>query len=720
MFFYMMLPLNIYETTLPLTSPVLKFLVILIIILFAPLLLNKIKIPPLLGLIIAGAVIGPFGSNLIERDGSIILSGTAGLFYIMFLAGLEIDMADFKKNSNKSLVFGLFTFIIPMTIGIFSTLYLLNMSLVSSVLLASMYASHTLIAYPIIRKYDIVKNRAVTIAVGGTVITDILALLVLAIIVGMTKGEMDLHFWLRLTISTILFGCIILFLFPVFARWFFKRFQDNVTQYIFVLVLVYLGAVLAELASIEGIVGAFLTGLALNKMIPHTSPLMNRIEFVGNAIFIPFFLIGVGMLIDYRIFFKDTETIKVAAVMTIVATLSKFLAAWFTQKTYRLSKDERRIIFGLSNAQAAATLAAVLIGYNLIIGETETGEPIRLLNESILNGTILMILITCTIASVVAQKGAKKIAMLELNGEEKGDFNLIDRTLIPLNQAVVIDDLVNLGVMMKSKKNKESFYGLNVISQNSNHQIAEENARKVLSKAAISAAATDTHFRELIRYDLNIVNGISGVINEHKITDLILAAHSLNNGLNTFHGKLIDGILKKCPVTAFIFKPSQPLATIKRHIIVIPPNAQEEVGFPFWLVKVWNLARNSGAKLVFYGTDDTLNFIKEVNEQHPINAEFVQFNDYEDFLIVSTNFQDDDNLIVVLSRKENVSYHKMMDKIPGYLNKYFKDRSVLVIYPKQENMNDPEGLNLTDPTFMEPFEKLDDIRKTFVKMLLKK
>jgi Kef-type K+ transport system membrane component KefB len=407
-----MLVATLFETALPLTNPVLKFLLILIIILAAPILLNRIKIPHLLGLIIAGAIVGPFGLNLIERDSGIILSGTAGLLYIMFLAGLEIDIADFKKNTSKSIIFGMYTFLIPMILGTLAGIYLLQFSIISSVLLASMFASHTLIAYPLISKLGVVKNRAVTLTVGGTMITDTLALLVLAVIVGMTNGEVNSEFWVRLSISIFVFGLIVMFLFPIIARWFFKRFDDNVAQYIFVLAMVFLGATLAELAGIEGIIGAFLTGLALNRLIPHTSPLMNRVEFVGNAIFIPFFLIGVGMLIDYRAFFKDLETIKVAIIMIVIATSAKFLAAWATQKTYKLSLDERRLIFGLSNAQAAATLAAVLVGYNIILSYSPTGEPIRLLNDAVLNGTILMILVTCTIASFVAQKGAKKYCLV--------------------------------------------------------------------------------------------------------------------------------------------------------------------------------------------------------------------------------------------------------------------------------------------------------------------
>ena len=712
--------LNIFETTLPLTNPVLKFLLILVIILFAPILLNKIKIPHLLGLIIAGAIIGTNGINLMERDSSIILSGTAGLLYIMFLAGLEIDLADFKKNSKKSLVFGFYTFIIPMILGIFSGLYILDFSMPTSILLASMFASHTLIAYPLISKMGVAKNKAVNVTVGGTLITDTLALLVLAVIVGMTTGEVNTEFWVRLSISIILFGAIVMLLFPIIGRWFFKRFDDNVSQYIFVLVMVFLGAVLAEMAGIEAIIGAFLAGLALNRLIPQTSPLMNRIEFVGNAIFIPFFLIGVGMLIDYRAFFTDFETIKVGIVMIVVATTAKYLAAWITQKTYKFSVDERRLIFGLSNAQAAATLAAVLVGFNIIIGETETGEPIRLLSESILNGTILMILFTCTIASFVAQKGAQNIALLETTESPIEEEKTKEKILIPISNFETTDELINLGVTIKSKKNTDCLYALSIVDSNTMDGTADKQAKKILNKAAVIASATDNSLQELLRYDVNIVNGITSVVKENKITDLILGLH-INKGIsNSFLGNLTEGILTKCNTTTLIYKPAQPFGTIKRHMVIVPENAEKEIGFPFWLMKVWNIAKNSGAKMVFYTTKETQKLIKEIQLKSPIECEFLVFDDWDDFLILTRDFQKNDNLIIVLSRKDKPSYNNNMAKIPTYLNKYFRDTSYILIYPMQTGVTDNSQIDLTNATFIEPMEKLDEIGKTIGKIFRRK
>jgi Kef-type K+ transport system membrane component KefB len=713
-----MILLNIFETTLPLTNPVLKFLVILIIILSTPILLNKLKIPHILGLIIAGAVIGPNGFNLLLRDSSIILSGTAGLLYIMFIAGLEIDLAEFKKNSAKSLVFGLYTFLIPMTLGILTGIYILNFPILTSILLASMFASHTLIAYPILSKLGVTKNRAVNITVGGTMITDTLALLVLAVIVGMTHGVVNTAFWTKLTISILIFGSIVMFLFPIIGRWFLKRYDDNVSQYIFVLVMVFLGAVLAEAAGIEAIIGAFLSGLALNRLIPSTSPLMNRIEFVGNAVFIPFFLIGVGMLVDYRAFFKDFETIKVAAVMTIIATTAKYIAAWLAQKTFRFSKDERRLIFGLSNAQAAATLAAVLVGYNVILGETAGGEPIRLLSESILNGTIIMILITCTIASFIAQKGGKNISLQESSTIEIDNVEKVERILIPIKNTETIDEMISLSSILKSKENKNELYALNIINDDSS--ASENNAKKILDKAVFAASAIDIQLNKLLRYDINTSNGIIGVIKEQSITDLILGLH-VNKGISeSFLGKLTEGILSKCNTTTFVYKPLQPISTIKRHIVIVPQKAEKEIGFPFWLSKIWNIPKNTGAKLVFYANETTLDYIKKIQVSHPIEADFKIFDDWKEFLIISQDIRIDDNILIILSRINKLSYNDSMAKIPTYLNRYFKSNSFLLVYPMQQGVTDNNEIDLNNPSLIEPIEKLDEIAKNILRLFRRK
>ncbi len=675
------------DFTLPLADPVLKFLLILLIILATPLLLNKLRIPHLLGLIIAGAIIGPHGFNLVLRDSSIILSGTAGLLYIMFLAGLEIDMADFKRNSTKSLAFGMYTFLIPMILGTVVGIWVLRFNVLTSVLLASMFASHTLIAYPIISKLGISKNKAVSITVGGTMITDTLALLVLTIIVGMATGQVNDMFWIRLGVSILIFALIVLFGFPFIGRWFFKHVHDNISQYIFVLVMVFLGSFLAQVAGMEAIIGAFLSGLALNRLIPQSSPLMNRVEFVGNAIFIPFFLLGVGMLIDYRTFFTSFETIKVGLIMIIVATAAKYIAAWMTQKTFHLSTDQRSVIFGLSNAQAAATLAAVMVGYNVITGTDANGEPIRLLNESVLNGTILMILVTCTIASFAAQKGAHNIAAQDISDKEENKKES-EHILIPVSNEETVEELVNLSLAIKSPQNKNGLFALKVIDNHHSDEKALKQSRRVLQTAVNTAAATDTRMKDLLRYDLSVSNAIASVVKEREITDLVVGLHKEKDIPAAFLGHIVESVLAESSVSTFIYKPAQPISTVRRHLIIIPELAEKEIGFNQIIFRLRNVTQNTGAATVFYGSEATLNALKKLLAKKSGEASYIEFNDWDDFLIVFRDIKPDDTMWIILSRKEGLSYAPAMARIPKYLNKYFQANSFVLAYPVQAGMNE--------------------------------
>lgn len=700
--------LYLIDLTLPLQDPILIFAIILFIILFAPIILNRFRIPHLIGLIIAGVFIGTKSLNLVELS-SIELFSNVGLLYIMFLAGLELDMEDFKKNSGKSLVFGLSSFGFPMLLSFLLAFYFYGDDTITSILFASMISSHTLITYPIVSKLGIAKNRAVNVAVGGTIITDAIALLILAAIIAIHSGNAGMSFWVQLFFMIVALVVAVMTLFPIVARWFFKRNDDSISQYIFVLALVFTAAFAAHAINLEGIIGAFLAGMALNKLIPHTSALMNRIEFVGNALFIPFFLIGVGMRVDYRAFIGDIDTIIIAVSMTSVAVLSKFLGATFTQKIFKYNNDERNVMFGLSNSQAAATLAVVIIGVEM-----------GLFKEAILNGAIVMILITCTIASFVTQKSAKNIALAEAGEEEpegKKDSKE-ERILIPLANVDNVDKLIALSVTIKSKKNKDALFALNIINNNKSGSNAEKEGRKILEKAKIAAAATDNNLEELLRYDSNIATGIYNTVKEKHITDLILGLHQKQNISDSFLGALAKNILNRCNVTTFIYRPIQPIATLKRHVIIIPEGAEHEIGFPFWLVKVWNIARNSGSALVFYAHANTLELIKNVNAAHPVNCEFNEFSEWEDFLILSRNVKSDDNLMIIMSRPNHPSYNSIMERIPNFLNKYFQNNSFMLIYPVQIGLEHEKGFK--DVSIINPYQDLENITNTITHLFKRK
>lgn len=675
--------LSIHNLSFPIEDPVLKFLLVLIIILAAPLLLNKIKVPHLLGLIIAGAVIGPNGFNVLARDSSIVVTGTTGLLYIMFLAGLEIDMGDFKKNKWKSLTFGIYTFVVPFVLGYLGAIYILDFSVLTSILFASLFSSHTLIAYPLVSKLGIAKNSAVNITVGGTMITDVLALLVLAIIVGMSQGDVGTEFWLKLSISFIVFALVVLVIFPMIGRWFFKKVDDKISQYIFVLVMIYLAALLAELAGVEAIIGAFFAGLALNRLIPHTSSLMNRVEFVGNAIFIPFFLISVGMLIDFKVFFKSWETLEVAGIMLVASIGGKYLSAVATQKTFRLSKEEGKLIFGLSSASAAATLASVMVGYNIILSETETGEPIRLLNEHVLNGSILLILISCTISSFISMSSAQKIAEQDNEETLSGNSHEEENILLALNHESTVERMINLGILIKAHSNTDKLFALNVINEDKNES-SVKNAEKLLHYATDAAAAADVKIQPLKRYDNDVINGVNNVIKEQNITDLIIGLEDTKGFSPSFTDNLYNGYLQRDDINVLVYHAVQPLSTIKNHVVMIPENAHKEAGFFHALLRVWNIARNSGATITFYASEEILNILQRIIKKANIEAEFIIMNTWKDGEQTATQLKDDEALTLFMAKRGMKSYISQMRFIPELLNRHLSDKNYLLIFPFSE------------------------------------
>jgi len=671
------------DFSLPLKNPVIIFSLVLFIILFAPILLKKIKVPHIIGLILAGVIIGPYALNLLKRDSSIVLFGTVGLLYIMFLAGLEIDLKEIKKNKLKILFFGLITFLLPFIFGSLASYYLLGYGWLSSLLVAAMFSTHTLVSYPIASKYGVSRNRAVALTVGGTLVTDVLALLILAIVVGMTKGEVSSGFWVTLGVSSLVLVGTIFFVFPLIIQWFFKKNNDSVSQYIFVLAIVFLASFLAEAAGLEAIIGAFFAGLVLNKFVPHSSPLMNRIEFVGNALFIPFFLIGVGMLVNFSVLFHGFGALKVVGVIAVIAIATKYLAAWITQKTFKLSPDEGKMIFGLSTSRAAATLAIILVGYNIIIGETPTGDPIRLLDEDILNGTILLILLSCAISSFVVEKASQNLALKE--AEEAGDEKDTDeKILISLAYPDSVTELIDFGLMLKPKKSSTPVYVLNIISDDTTDESAQFRAKKMMDNAIKHAAATENTIIPLTRFDMNTSNGIIYTIKEQKISDVLIGLHKEANQKD-FLGPITENIVTRSSETIFIYKDVQPFNTLKRMVVVVTPKAELELGFMHWFSRVLTISQTGGLSIHFFADNSTIQELQKLNVQatSPAVATYNVFNNWDDFLILSRELKQNDFFVIVSSRKEHISYNPQLEKLPYYLSKYFTNNSFIIIYPQQ-------------------------------------
>lgn len=706
----------LHEFQLPLQNPVLIFSLILFIILLSPVLLRRLNIPGIIGLIISGVIIGPHGLNILEKNSAVELFSTIGLLYIMFIAGLELDMQDFRSNKHKSLVFGFFTFTIPLSIGFPVCYYFLNYDFNASLLTASMFATHTLVAYPIVSKFGIFKNQAVAITVGGTILTDTAVLILLAIIIGNNTGSLNQEFWFRLIVSLTIFSAIIFILIPVIAKWFFQKLEsEKHAHYIFVLSVVFFAAFLAEVAGVESIIGAFMAGLALNKLIPHSSPLMNRIDFIGNALFIPFFLISVGMVVDIKVIFSGPIALIVAGTLTLVALFGKWLAALVTQIIFRFTGVQRQLIFGLSSAHAAATLAIILVGFNAGI-----------LDENILNGTIILILITCIVASFATEKAAKKIVLAGGNDtihQAALENYQKEHILLPVDEISDMLKKLEFALLIKDKKSPNPITILSVVPNNKDAELNIIRTKNKLDEFVKYAAASEVKVNGITTIDYNVAGGIARTSRELMIDMIIIGWPQQSGFLDKILGEKVDNLVNATDKTLFVADIEKPLVVQKRIVIVTSGFAEREYGFRLWLMKLLKLSQELSIPIVLFGTEQTKvainNLIKEL--QMPLLKEAHKFDNWDDFLALSRTIQPDDLLVVVSARRGSVSYDHAMDNIPSKLQKYCAENNKLIIYPQEFDIYEKmEGYeDITSEPLVKSIETIEKISKGIGNILRK-
>lgn len=685
---------------LPVKNPVLILALTLLIILFAPLILKRIRIPGIIGLIIAGVIIGPNTLHIIEKSTSFELFSKTGLLYIMFLAGLEIDMQEYKQNRSKSLVFGAFTFIIPITIGYFVCIYLFHFSMWPALLLASMFSTHTLLSYPIVSNMGIVRNRAVQVSFGGTIITDSAVLILLGVITNVVGGEINSMFWLRLVISLGLLCFSVLYLLPKVSRWFFRNLEgQGSSQYIYVLAMVFISGFFSELAGVEPIIGAFLAGLALNRVIPHNSVLMNRIIFIGNTLFIPFFLISAGMLVDFRVFFTGTSALVFAGILSITALVTKWLAAHATGLIYKYTKYEKRVMFGLSASHAAATLAVIKVGYD-----------IGLFDQNVINGTIILILVSCMVSSFVTERAARKIAMTEKETSKK----IIDRTeriLIPVSNPENIARLIDLALLIKDPKSSEPIYPLSIVEENAEADEKINVVKKVIDGVVEQISSGDKKVQVLKKVDLSIVDGVARTAKAYSISDILISWKAQQVNSNLIFGNIADNLLVKTRQSVIISKIIQPLNTYNRVVVILTPNAELESGFNLVVKKMNILLKQIGNHTSLYGQQKTIDaFANLIQDKKRDFYNYQLVSDYEDSEILE-QVKEDDLFVFLSGRKQTVSYDFHVDNMPKTLNKTSEFTSFVMFYPEsQKSLSDSQITEMTVPAIQENIEKVIQLK----------
>lgn len=679
------------------TDPTSSFLLVLVIILLSPLLLGRLRIPHIIGLMLAGVLIGPFALHLVDRDRSFEIFGQVGIYYIMFLAALELDMGSVSHYGRRGLQFGLLTYALPFLMGFGAGRYLLDMGTDSSLLLACILGSHTLVAYPVVGRYGMGRHPSVVISVVATAVATFLALLMVAVTVGRLRPDTDWLYWLAFAGRCLLYGALVVGLFPRLGRWFLRRYDDSVLQYIFILALVFLSASLAKVAGLEGLLGAFLAGLVVNRLIPRTSPLMNRIEFVGNALFIPYFLIGVGMLIDVHILFGDRRTLWIIAVMAVVATLSKWLAAGLMTLTSRGTRGTTVLMFGLTNAHAAGALAIVMIG---------TAPDVALMDNAVLNGTVILILVSCIVSSLATNFGARRLVLQDTQqlDENRGSYH--GKCLIAYSQETNVESMTQLAMLIRNPYIPDSLVGLTVSyadvddaspfassrSADATTRQKQQQAGRLLEKAQRVSAAADVRMVAMNRVSTNIASGILHTMVEQECGEVIVCLTDRTTDMpKSSLGTVIDSLLQGTNREVMALRSIVPPGTLRRVLVAVPQKAEYEVGFYKWLEHVCRIGEQLDCLMEFHADPNTLPYIRDyMRQKHgSLRTAYHDMERWTQLVSLSSRIGEDDMLIVVTARPGSISYQGRLDNLPLLIHRYFSETSVMLLFPDQ--WGDPEG-----------------------------
>ena len=677
----------------PITDPTLIFFVVLLMILLSPIIMGRLRIPHIIGMVLAGVLVGKYGLNILGRDASFELFGRVGLYYIMFLAGLEMDMEGLKKNRNRVMIFGMLTFLVPFAMTYFMGVSLLGYIPLASLLLAAIMASSTLIAYPIVGRYGLTRHTSSTLSVGSSMMALFMALIVMASIVNSFHGNGGILFWLLFILKFVAYCVGLIMVIPRVTRWFLRRYSDAVMQFIFILAVVFLSAALSDAVGLEGIFGAFMSGLILNRFVPKVSPLMNRIEFTGNALFIPYFLIGVGMLINVRLLFAGSKILWVVFCIVFFGTLGKAVAAYLAARIFRMSWLAGHMMFGLTSAHAAGAIAMVMVGRRL---EVAPGQ--YLFGDEVLNGIVIMILFTCVISTVITERAAQRLRL-----QEKEDQNMMknlddEKILIPVKYPEYSDNLVTMATLMRNPRLKRELVALNVVYDDVNMRHNQAEGQRLLDHLCHLASASDVPMVTQVRVAANIANGIKHAFKEFQASEILMGLHFHKEINRSFWGEftrsLYNGLSRQIIVTRIL----QPLNTIRRIQVAIPSRAEFEPGFYRWLERLARMAGNLECRIAFHGRNETLQLVNEfIRNRFPsVRAEYEEMAHWKDLPTLGSQVREDHLFVIVTARKGTISYKTAMERLPEELNKFIKGKTIMIIFPDQY------GSEMDDMTFAQP------------------
>jgi Kef-type K+ transport system membrane component KefB/nucleotide-binding universal stress UspA family protein len=666
----------LFDQFLPIRDPLASFWVVMLIICFAPLAATRFRLPSLAGTMLVAALMGPSAFNLLERNETIELLGSAGLLYLVFVAALTLDLKQFLAQKYRSIAFGLLSFLIPFLLAFDLSQRFLDFGPAAALLLSSILGTHTLVAQPIAQGMGLGRQRAVVMAIGGTILTDALGLICLAGVVRSETGSADLISWI--TFGVILFTYLVVVLagVPRLGRWFFRRFPNQPqVELAFVLSVLFGVAILSEQLGLAAIVGAFLTGLAMNRLIPETGPFMSRIVYFGESLFIPFFLVSVGLLIDFRVIFGSPMVLLLAALFMLILFTGKALAAAAAGGLFRFHWREMLLVLGLTTPQAAATLAVTLVGY----------DQLGLFDERIVNAVVVLILASCVAGSFVVDRVGRRVAATsEIDSDEIADRP--DRVLVPLANPETAEKLVSAALAMRDDTTIDPLYLLAIAQSGPNAEASVAAAESVLKSGTCIASAAGVPVQPQTRIEMNVVDGIHRAAVETRASILVVGWHPRTEAHEIVLGGFVERLINGCGATIAFSRLLGPVERSQRVLLVIPPEANHAPGFRQAVLLSLRVAKRLRKPLRVIARPPEEAATEAAVRSAGGDIESVPLERWADVVPICQEMAVEGDLVILLSaRRGTLPASASLARLPGLLARRLPKVNLIVLYPPSES-----------------------------------
>lgn len=650
--------------------------VVLTLVLFVPILCKRLRFPQIAGLIVTGVLIGPGVLNILQVNPEIQFFSRMGLLFIMFFAGLGIDLEEMKRNKVWGIIFGILTFAVPWALCYFSCAWLLQLPARTSAILACIMGSHTLISYPIISRYGLARRKSVTISVAGALVAILLALIVYAVMMS-THGDAEFNpLWFILKIAIYITAVILIY--PRLARGFFHSVTNSFSHFLFVMILLALSCGLAQFIGLDSIVGAFLAGIVLNRYIPKSSPLMNRLDFVGNTLFVPMFLLNTGLLIDLTRMTGNWLFLTAFAVLFIVGTFGKWLAALIVQKANCFVRNDRRVIFGLSASHAAGALA-------IAMGAYDGG----LMDNTTLSATVLIVLFSCILSNIITENAADA-----LHQDEQSDNESESRLMVMLTGSNTLQALMDTAITLYDK-NSQELVGLYVTINGEHAPKYMQDGKGRLEEASRIAASADVPFIAHNRLGNNIIDSILHASNEFSTDRMLMGLplrHSINLPyLDNIISPLNDGFHGQIVLQRFV----TPMNTIRRIVVLVPGPVIQDEAFEKCMESIFRITMAIGCASEFYGKDQPISAVRGTGLNFSSGrVSYNEVSETADMHWVISGLKEDHLLMIVGPRDSETHAGRSFRHLYERIHMPETDFSTMLLFPETQTVKGKEEATL--------------------------